>query len=72
MAAPILPFPPHDLERCLCIRTTPPINTFRPAIICSFRPFEDYTPITKHRSKCEHCGATERLITGECAYCRQY
>ena len=35
-------------------------------------PFTDFTPLTKRRIRCEHCGATERLISGECAYCRQY
>lgn len=35
-------------------------------------PFIDFTPPIKQRKRCEHCGATERLISGECAYCRQY
>lgn len=36
--------------------------------ICQMNPFT-YN-ISKPR-KCEHCGAIERLTTGECAYCRQ-
>lgn len=25
-----------------------------------------------NQKKCPNCGASERLTTGECAYCRQY
>lgn len=38
-------------------------------IVCQMNPLT-YN-ISKPR-KCEHCGAIERLTTGECAYCRQY
>lgn len=49
-----------------CIEFKSPIN------ICTYLQLEDYTPTNTPRKRCEHCGATERLISGECAYCRQY
>lgn len=70
MAAPILSFTPtkSEIEK-------PKEPTFPPKnICCTVWPIPDSLNIQKilQRKKCPHCGATERLITGECAYCRQY
>lgn len=38
--------------------------------VCYMRFAEMETPTKQPRCHC--CGATERLTSGECAYCRQY
>lgn len=64
MSAPIFPIvnPVKNRENGGCV-------TLNKQLVCQMNPLT-YN-ISKSR-KCEHCGATERLITGECAYCRQY
>ena len=70
MPAPI--FPMVNIEKwkspdnCGCVK----VHDYQ--FMCLMNPFTDFTPLTKRRIRCEHCGATERLISGECAYCRQY
>ncbi len=76
MAAPILPFTPTK-----SVIEKPKEPTFPPRYKCisgwpiggclfMLNPGESIT-LPKTR-KCPHCGASERLTTGECAYCRQY
>lgn len=66
MAAPI--FPMVKTEKLKSSGTTTCIGFKSPMVVCQMNPFT-YN-ISKPR-KCEHCGAMERLTTGECAYCRQ-
>ena len=70
MPAPI--FPMVKTEKWKSSDTTTCIEFKSPMILCQMNQFTDFTPLTKRRIRCEHCGATERLISGECAYCRQY
>lgn len=65
MSAPIFPIvnPVKNRENGCCV-------ILNKQLVCQMNPFTDEIQIKKPR-KCAHCGAIERLTTGECAYCRQ-